>query len=87
MLRSATCRAPNSPLNQVLQLPALLLNFSKQKTLKVSGDPVDLDSARHARRQLIAIAEELVTSKVEHQSKYIIMLGRWSKLTLQDRTR
>jgi hypothetical protein len=67
MLRSAAHEPPDGSLDQRLYLTTLLLDFGKHETFELGIDPIDLDSARHARRQLVSIAEELVTSKVEHR--------------------
>jgi len=67
MLRSAVHRPPDGPLDQPLYLTTLLLDLSKHETLELGVDPIDFDSSSHARRQLVSIAEKLVTSKVEHR--------------------
>lgn len=52
--------AADGALLQPLQ-PAALVHLGKHEALELDGDPVDADGPRHARRQLVAVAEELVT--------------------------
>jgi hypothetical protein len=72
MFRSPTHRPPDGPFNQPLHLTALLVDLGKHETLELGIDRIDLDSARHTRRQLVSIAEEFVTSKIEHRVNTMI---------------
>lgn len=62
MLGLPTRRAPDGSLLQPFH-PAAPIYLGKHEALKLGGDPVNGDGARHARRQLVTGAEKLLTAE------------------------
>lgn len=52
--------APDRPFDQPFQPAALLFHLRKHEAFECGICAIDLDRAGHARRELVAVAEELV---------------------------